>query len=160
MRVNLNSFDRLERVAKHENIRSHVKTISYDASTIDTLAAAIGFQRWLECSAGDGLGLIGDVRDAFLEQFSNSQLRKYYIGYCQYGLGQDELLRQNYAESRLFSALRKFPSITAIRFAVRPWRNRSFREEVPSLNSLSPVAQTILAEPDGYSRYEDTDAQF
>lgn len=55
-------------------------------------------------------------REAFLHQFSRGRLLGSYHSYCQYGLGQGELLRQDNAKWQLVEALQHFPAIHNMRY--------------------------------------------
>ncbi|KAJ6779699.1 hypothetical protein PWT90_07310 [Aphanocladium album] len=160
LRVNLDSYERLRGLSACTLCQELVKTIDYDGNIIDTLAAAYGFDRWLSCSAGGGMGLMPKDRDRFLEKLTDKKLQTCYQNYCQYGLGQDEMLRQGEAKRWLVEALSRFPAIHNMRYSVKTQRDRVIRDGVPSLDSLSSVAQKILAEPEGYHRYMNNEEQF
>lgn len=98
--------------------------------------------------------------DRFVDQFTETELREYYQNYCRYGLGQDYLLRDDHARRSLVEALQSFPAIHNMRYSVKSGGLGKFTRKLPFLDSLSSVAQEILAEPVGYPRYRNTEEQF
>ncbi|KID81938.1 hypothetical protein MGU_10747 [Metarhizium guizhouense ARSEF 977] len=160
LRVNLNSFERLQDIARDDKLSQHVRTVSYDGRTLGRYAASQGFEAWFLCSAGAGLGLLPASKDKFLAQFSLKQLEEYYFNYCQSLFAQDHILRRNYEKEMLTSAFAKFPRLLSVQYAVKSRAETGITKMAPLLSSLGPVAREILAEPEDYHGYLENERHF
>ncbi|KAH8595330.1 hypothetical protein B0O99DRAFT_511971 [Bisporella sp. PMI_857] len=160
LRINLQSFERLQDISRHEKLRKYVRIISYDGRTFGSSAARQGFQDWLRCSAGTGLGLAWEAKDEFLAQFSIQQLEKYYFNYCHYLFAQDHILRRGNEKQMLIDALQKLPGLSGVQYTVISGAETGISRKVPELSSLSTLAQAILAEPEDYHRYLESEGRF
>jgi len=58
LRINLQSFKRLQDIAQYDKLSKHMRIISYDGRTLSGSTARQGFQDWLRYSAGAGLSLV------------------------------------------------------------------------------------------------------
>ncbi|KAF4637120.1 hypothetical protein G7Y89_g979 [Cudoniella acicularis] len=114
LRINLQSFKRLHEIARHSILREYVTKISYDRRTLDGHAARQGFQDWLRCSAGAGLGLVYEAQRELISQIDGQELETYYINYLEYLFGQEYIQRRNNAKEMLVQALPKLPGLTAL----------------------------------------------
>ena len=57
LRINLESFGRLQEISRDATLRKHVRKVVYDGRTLSNPLADAGFHDWLSCYAGAGLGL-------------------------------------------------------------------------------------------------------
>jgi hypothetical protein len=160
LRINLQSFERLHEIARHSTLRKHVTKISYDGRTLDGRAARQGFQDWLRCSAGAGLGLVSEARYELLSRVDAQELETCYINYLEYLFGQEYIQRRNNAKEMLIQALPKLPGLAALQYIVPHRRDIGVSSTAPPLNALSPQARAILAQPEDYHGYCESDGHF
>jgi hypothetical protein len=160
LRINLQSFERLQDISRHYKLSKHVRIISYDGRTLDGSADRQGFQHWLRCSAGAGLGLVWKAKDELLSQFSMQQLEKYYFNYCRCLFAQDHILRRGNEKQMLMDALQKLPGLSGVQYTVISAAQTGISCKVPPLSSLSPLAREILAEPEDYHGHLESEGHF
>lgn len=160
LRINVQSFERLHEIARHNTLRQYVRKISYDGRTLDGRAARQGFQDWLRCSAGAGLGLVYEAQRELLSRIDGQELETCYINYLEYLFGQEYIQRRNNAKEMLVQALPKLPGLAALQYVVPHRRDIGMSSTAPPLNALSPQARAILAQPEDYHGYRESDGHF
>jgi hypothetical protein len=153
VKVRLPSFERLWSISEHETLRKYVEVIIYDGMEVDWPEQNT-FEGWLPHDAARGLG-IGE-RKEFLAQFSEGQLRNYYSNFGHYmRFIQGPVLQGENDERWLREAARKFPRLSTVKYAETEIPFEAGRELKP-LNTFSPLAQQILAEPEmGWGRWDN-----
>lgn len=144
LRLHVQSFERLESIAHHENLRVYVRTISFDGGALYG-GGTSSKTSWLQQSAARGLGIWGEQRPEFLAQFSPEQLQGYYEQYCNYIVGQKIVRKCDDYINRLLKVLHRFPCLSVFHYSAGH-KHKMFR--LPQLSSLSPLAQQILAGPE------------
>ncbi|KJK73732.1 hypothetical protein H634G_11001 [Metarhizium anisopliae BRIP 53293] len=161
LRVNLQSFENLQDIANSKKLGSHVRFISYDGRTLGVDTARCGFEHWMDHSACRGFGLLGKTKSWFLEQFSLEQFEEYYQNYQQYLFEQQLMLRRDYEKQMLQDALKKLPMLWGVDYVVPKMRDLArYDKPPPPLRSFSAVAQNILAEPESYHGYRESEGHF
>lgn len=158
LKLNGPSFERLQKIAQHEELSKYVRTVRYDArllvkGDLDETLRELTLDYWLEHRAAAHLLTRNYTGEAFLSRFKQSQLEVYYHNYLRFVKGQAYLCRNNNFNERklLLNALPKLPRLTGIYFD-RPkdvWR---IAESSQALSTLSQIAQEILEEPFYISR--------
>ncbi|KID83164.1 F-box domain, Skp2-like protein [Metarhizium guizhouense ARSEF 977] len=161
LRVNLQSFENLQDIAESKKLGNHVRFISYDGRTLGVDTARYGFEHWMEHSACRDFGMLGRTKIEFLEQFTLEQLEEYYQNYQQYLFEQQHMLRRGYEKNMLLDALKKLPKLLGVEYVVPKLREMTkYDEPAPPLKSFSAVAQKILAEPESYHGYRESEGHF
>ncbi|KAK9321775.1 hypothetical protein V1517DRAFT_159991 [Lipomyces orientalis] len=158
LRISLQSFERLQEIARHNTLRKYVRKISYDGRTLDGRAAREGFQVWLTCRAGTGLGLDWKATRELVSRVDVKELERCYSNYLCYLFGQEYILRRSNEKEMLVNALQKLPGLEAIQYVVP--RDMRPSRIAPPLDSLSPSAREILAEPQDYPGYRESEGHF
>lgn len=160
LRINLESFERLQDISRHSTFSKYVRKISYDGRVLEESAAREGYLHWLRCSAGAGLGLVWEAQSELIAQVDDRELERCYINYLHAVFGQEYILRRNNEKEMLVDALERLPNLSAVEYVVPSKRGTGLSRRAPPLDSLNPRARQILAEPEDYHRYEESDGHF
>jgi hypothetical protein len=166
LRINLQSFERLQDIARHPRLRKHVRAIEYECNLLELLdddGRQRNFEDWVTHKAVDGLGLGIKARYEFLMQFSVPQLEEYYFNYCRIFYGQEHILRRNNERDMLLGTFNSLPGLLSVHYYTKKyeWYKWWFCEdeddlpeqELLSLSSLSSLEQEVLARPPGRKGY-------
>ncbi|KID81470.1 F-box domain, Skp2-like protein [Metarhizium guizhouense ARSEF 977] len=160
LRVHLQSFENLQDISRSEKLQKYVRYISYDGRTLGTYPFRQDVEEWMEHCACRGLGMFNTTKVKFLEQFTPTQLEKYYQSYQQYLFMQEHMLRRDYEKIMLRDALQNLPTLLGVEYVVPTFQDELEYEKARSLTSLSAVAQKILAEPESYHRSRESEGHF
>jgi hypothetical protein len=167
LKFNEKSYERLQAVAKDKTLRALVQCVCFDGSdSIDPRACfkdlrgtEEGFETWMRCNAGHGLYLSEEGRLKFQAGFSPERLKAFHKAYCQHIDGQRTLRRTERGIRRY--AMARFANLKAISFYapryapdVGRYENRLSNEAL-KLESLSPLAQEILQQPEAHGSMID-----
>jgi hypothetical protein len=158
LRIDLESFEKLQDISRDSKLSRCVRKISYDGRTLGADAARRGYEAWVRCSAGWGLGLVWEAREELVKQVSDRELETCYINYLETVFNQEWVLRRNNEKETLADALEKLPMLSAIEYVVP--RQPSGSCNAPPLDSLNPRVRRILAQPEDTYGYEQSDGHF
>jgi hypothetical protein len=162
LKFNGKSYERLQAVAKDKTLRTLVRCVCYDGSDYVDYRAYFkglrrteeGFENWIRCNAGHGLYLSEGGRQKFLAGFSQEQLKTFYEAYCRHITGQRPLCVRKIERGIRCYAISRFSNLMSISFYApryapdeARYENRLINEP-PSFESLSPLAQEILQQPE------------
>jgi hypothetical protein len=160
LRTDLLSFENLQEISRDTKLPRHVTKVVYDGRTLDGRAAGRGFQHWLRFTAGTGLGLVPEARDQLSSQLDDQELERCYVNFHRRLFGQEYVLRRNNAKEMLVAALQKLPNLTAVEYVVPSVLDTGLSCTAPPLQSLSTRAREILAAPESYPGYRESEGRF
>lgn len=160
LRIDTESFDRLWEISRHATLGRHVRKISYDGRTLCGRAAREGFQEWLRCSAGGGLGLDWKARDELISRIEEQELERYHINYLESLFRQEYIQQPHHEKDLLITALKQLPNLSGVEYVVPSGFEQPSSSTVPPLETLSPRARHILAAPEDSYGYLASEAHF
>ncbi|EFY97483.1 hypothetical protein X797_007170 [Metarhizium robertsii] len=150
LRVHLGSFEKLQTISRSEKLSKHVRYISYDGRILDASTVSPDFAHWRANTACSGLFHLVDT-DFLLQKFSQEELHDFYQNYYQFLSDQQHMLKGDNENRMLRDALQNLPRLLGVECMMPDlYEERHPYEPRPKVtwNSLSAVAQKILAEPD------------
>jgi hypothetical protein len=144
--VNLSSFEKLQKIARHETLRYLVEVIDYDGVELARFRIP-RFKKWLDEHATYGMGIPRDKRAQFLARFTQEQLHTYHDNFCRFLGGQERLLEAGNVLTWLTEALRGLPRLSVLNLIEMPTMEPISDPELQPLEAWAPLARQILAEP-------------
>jgi hypothetical protein len=158
LHFNLKSFKRLESIIEHSRLREYVRVLDYDGRQVGDESVGGDAGVWKQRNAGQGMGFLSEDRQRFASRFNRQRRREFYVAYLEYISGQQFLLDDDNSKRLLASAILKIPGLQSIRYSaacsapsyLAPF---AWNGTLPRWEDLSPIAQEILEEPEGYRSF-------
>lgn len=156
LRLNIDSFHKLDLISRHPLLRHHVKIIHYSG---DMFYEYPDFDRWNELLCGE-LNLPWDSRDVLREQFTLEDLNFHYLKYRHHIEGQNHLNTDDNAKLRLIKALGKLPQIDSIEFASGDGEPEEEIMDQKPWSFLTAIGRETLSESCSIGGFEHHTKQF